>query len=203
MSNEETGIGDLSGFASPDPAIRAKSYKELVDGLLGPIGEALPEALLLFRMALSEESDRGCALMAASYLETELGELLRAAFVENTRVASQILDGRGPVATFSARIDLAYLVGLIPEDFWHDLHIIRKIRNEFAHNPFQISFSDQKIKDTCSNLKCVPRGVTRGARASFVSSVVSVSTEILLETEVLLGFSQSLTPLKKVVVGIA
>lgn len=43
-------------------------------------------------------------------------------------------------------------LGLISEDECHDLTLIRKIRNEFAHN-MQASFDDQAIKSRCKALR--------------------------------------------------
>jgi hypothetical protein len=73
----------------------------------------ITEDIFEFQASLYAESDRGCALLAAAFLDERLGDLLRAFFVDDATVADGLLDGIGALATFSARIDLAFLLGLI------------------------------------------------------------------------------------------
>lgn len=56
------------------------------------------------------------------------------------------------MGTFSAKIDLAYRIGLISLDEKSSFHLIRKIRNEFAHSSEEISFESDIIKDRISEL---------------------------------------------------
>jgi DNA-binding MltR family transcriptional regulator len=58
-----------------------------------------------------------------------------------------------PLSSFAARINVTYSLGLISKEEWVDLTCLRKIRNEFAHEPFTKSFSDQSITDKIRNLK--------------------------------------------------
>lgn len=73
----------------------------------------------------------------------------------------RLFEGNGPLATLSAKIDLARLLGLVTETIRSDLHIIRDIRNEFAHQiahkteHTKLSFSSPHIRDKCMALRCV------------------------------------------------
>src|SRR5262249_32748525 len=58
----------------------------------------------------------------------------------------------GPLATFSARIDMAYLLGLIPDNVRRELHLIRKIRNDFAHSSENLDFNNEAIANRCREL---------------------------------------------------
>ena len=98
------------------------------------------EEFIDFRKSLIQESDRGCALMAAAFIEDKLEKLLESYFIENEKVCKQLLKANGALATFSSKIDLTFLLGLIPKNVFNDLHILRKIRNEFAHTASEISF---------------------------------------------------------------
>lgn len=65
----------------------------------------------------------------------------------------ELLDGAyAPLGTFSAKIDLAYRIGLIRLDERSSFHLIRKIRNEFAHSSEEINFESTVIKDHISEL---------------------------------------------------
>jgi DNA-binding MltR family transcriptional regulator len=138
--------------ASSSPEERANEVRESLRKAFGERVDLIPKEVLLFREVLGQESDRGCALMAAAYLESELGQLLRRYLVNDETVAGNLLTGTGGLATFSARIDLAYLLGLVSPNGRRDLHLIRKIRNDFAHSPANIAFDHPPIAARCREL---------------------------------------------------
>ncbi len=111
-----------------------------------------PTEIFRLRRTLGRESDRGCALAAAAYLDGELEKLLRGFFVDNTNVVDELFGPAGPLSSFSARTDLAYCLGLISGRARRDLHLIRKVRNNFAHRSEQVTFEDPEIRDRCREL---------------------------------------------------
>lgn len=125
-----------------------------------------------FRSSLNSESDRGCALMAAAFLDAELGALLRKCLVANDRVAEDLLGQSRPVSTFSSRIDLAYMLGLIDPVTHRDLHLIRKIRNDFGHVHAPLTFDDKAITARCHELKMHFRSAEISPRKIFMSCAV-------------------------------
>lgn len=136
-----------------------------------------------FRQSLNDETDRGCSLMAAAYLDYELGELLRGYFVDKPQIVKQMLDNNGPLTTFSSRIELSYLLGLIGEQTRRDLNLIRKIRNEFAHTSNPISFETESIRNRCLELHFDPSEETR-TRQKFTRVVLGVLA--IIHTKILL-----------------
>lgn len=89
--------------------------------------------------------ERGLVLALAAFAEEALGDLIRA-FLIPGEPAAQLLDGfNAPLGTFSARIKMAYSLGLVTKRQYEDLDRLRRIRNEFAHNWEPVSFVDQKI----------------------------------------------------------
>lgn len=91
--------------------------------------------------------------MACAYLDAQLTQLLEARLVKKAALTKALFAPTGPLASFSVRIDLAYLLGFIPSSARRDLHLIRKIRNEFAHNASLISFDDQALAARAKVLK--------------------------------------------------
>jgi DNA-binding MltR family transcriptional regulator len=89
----------------------------------------------------------------ASILDTALEDLLKAYFVNDPNVASNMLGQMRPLGTFSARIDMAYLLGWISLDIHRDLHLIRKIRNDFGHRMKALSFEDPMIRPRCLEIQ--------------------------------------------------
>lgn len=124
-----------------------------------------------FRMALSTESDRGCALFAAAYLDVSLGDLLRCCLVFKKKMDDELFKGQSPLSTFSARIKMAYYIGLLSQSERADLEIIRGIRNEFAHHPEYLDFEVQSIRDRCGNLTNHWHQDDERARAKFTGTV--------------------------------
>lgn len=110
------------------------------------------QEVMKFRSSLTNETDRGCALISASFLDHQLEKLIRSYLVNDNSILDNIFSNNGALGTFSSRIDIAYLLGLIGKKIHRDLHIIRKIRNEFGHNPEPISFETQSIQNRCSEL---------------------------------------------------
>jgi hypothetical protein len=80
-----------------------------------------------------EESDRAAVILGASKLEDLLGRLLSRYMVAGYTDDDPLLKKDGPLGTFSSRIYAAYRLGLIDTEFAKVLHLVRKIRNEFAH----------------------------------------------------------------------
>jgi DNA-binding MltR family transcriptional regulator len=95
------------------------------------------------------ETDRAAAILGASYLETLLEKLLRTKLVQTP--TTDIFSGHGPLATFSSRTDVAYALGLFHEGVYHDLILVRRVRNEFAHDIDEASFDQASIRDRCAD----------------------------------------------------
>ena len=93
------------------------------------------------------ETDRACAVLARALLEEQLRRLFERLFVEGIR-AKNLLEGQGPLATFSGRILLAQGLGLLSGYETADLNQVRAIGNKFAHElDHELSFDAQSIRD--------------------------------------------------------
>jgi len=126
------------------------------------------------------ETDRAAAVLGAAYLSECLKELIARFLIYDSTEVDKLLEG--PLRYFGARISASYCMGLISEDEYHDLQIIREIRNKFAHKLHGLSFSNEWVKDKCAELqlpKKAPRWPRHApARDSFVVSVATLSFEL-------------------------
>ena len=98
-----------------------------------------------------KESDRGCAIIGAEIASGRLESLLRSFFRSDAQSKKQVdtlFKGFGPLSTFSARIQMAYVMYLIPKIIRDRLEMMRKIRNHFAHSPTPASFVDTECRET-------------------------------------------------------
>lgn len=101
----------------------------------------------------SEESDRGSVLVAVSILDDILTQLLKAKLVPTLEQNDELFDGAyAPFSSFSAKIDLAYRVALIKPNVRRSCHILRKIRNDFAHATEVKGFTHSATQDRIREL---------------------------------------------------
>lgn len=138
---------------------------------------------ILFRIGaeLNKESDRGCALVAAAYLENEINELLSSFFVkQGVRARAALFDFNGPVGTFSSKIKMSTALGLIPEEIHNSLDLIRKMRNEFAHLHEPLDFDSPKIRQQVISLLPSLNASQESIRENFICKIQSIAATIHL-----------------------
>ena len=103
--------------------------------------------------AMRDESPLKCALVGAAFVEKRLGNLLRAAFVDDASVLERLFGPRGVVETSGAQNDIAMALGLISESIHWNIVRIQKIRNRFAHTHLEMDFSDDEIRSHCNTFR--------------------------------------------------
>ncbi|MGH1460743.1 MAG: MltR family transcriptional regulator [Neptuniibacter sp.] len=138
--------------------------------------EPIPFNLDSFSVRFREESDRACAVLGAALLDARLEGLFRSRFKHG---ADELLSNSGPLGTFSARSQLAFALDWIDANVFHDLNVIRKIRNEFAHSfDHELSFTDQSIEDRCKNLR-TPAALIDGHEVAIKTPNRQLSTSVI------------------------
>jgi DNA-binding MltR family transcriptional regulator len=101
----------------------------------------------VFMREFEKESDRACVILSVAMLERALETLLKAQLAATSSSKDELLEGAyAPISSFNARIDLAHRLGLISARFCRDLHIIRRIRNDFAHDVRRCTFKDASVR---------------------------------------------------------
>lgn len=95
--------------------------------------------------ALGDSDERGLVLSLAAFAEDALGDLIAAFLIPGDQADSLLKGFNAPLGTFSARIRMAFAVGLINQNQHDDLDRLRKIRNAFAHDWRPKSLADQAI----------------------------------------------------------
>ena len=101
----------------------------------------------------ARESDRAAVILVASIFDNSLTELLRNYLVANPTSDDEIFDGaNAPLSTFNAKINMSFRLGLVSSNLSRDLHLIRRIRNEFAHDIHHCSFEDSRIRSRVMEL---------------------------------------------------
>lgn len=108
--------------------------------------QSADEWLDTLHLLFAQESDRAAAIVAAAIVEDAIETLLRKRLVEPyLRERDLLREHSGPLGSFSAKIDACFQLGLISRYMAQDLHLIRKIRNEFAHAASLCTFDTEPV----------------------------------------------------------
>lgn len=102
----------------------------------------------------AEGNPRALVILASSKIDALLRDVLAKFFLDKAAKAKEpdeLLDGDGPLSTYSSRIKSCRRLGLIDESFAKLLDRVRDLRNQAAH---WISFtpSNSPIRDQFANL---------------------------------------------------
>lgn len=126
----------MSEFSGPEAAELFSDYYELISG----------------------ESDRGAVIVAASILEENLGEILKAFLLRPSTKKDDLLDGAyAPLGSFAAKIELSFRLGIIRQPIRQQLMLFKSIRNDVAHRLSVASLQDEKCRSRLAEiLKTTP-----------------------------------------------
>jgi DNA-binding MltR family transcriptional regulator len=104
---------------------------------------------------IQSASDRAVIVIFAGLLERALADLIRSRFKPdmNSELRYDLFGHEGPIGSFSRQAAVAYGLGLIKADTYHDLDLIRIIRNGFAHSPRHLSFKMPEVIAICDQLR--------------------------------------------------
>lgn len=99
-----------------------------------------------------EQSDRAAAVLGVATLDTLLERLLRAWVLPGS--PERIFESSGPLATLASKIDIACSFGMIASEDRRELHLLRKIRNDFAHAvDHTLTFDSPAVADRIVELR--------------------------------------------------
>jgi len=96
-------------------------------------------------------SPRTGTLVAASFVENHLEHLTRSRMKDDKKLLDKMFASSGVLGTFSAKINIGYLINIYSQPTWKELDTIRDIRNDFAHK-LDVSYDTQSVKDRCASL---------------------------------------------------
>ena len=132
LSRDPRYLSDLKRLSRESPGI--------VDAIMGP-------------EYLKASDDRAAAIIVSTHLEDQLKELILSKMIHLTQTEiGELFVGDSPLATFGAKVHLAYALGLIGKLSRQDLNLVRLIRNAFAHARKPIQFNTNEVATACEKL---------------------------------------------------
>lgn len=140
-----------------------------------------------FEEELSKETDRGAAIMACTMVDWMLGRMLQNFMVDSSITRELFKGPTAPLSSLSNKIKISYALGLIGKVEYHDLDLLRRIRNDFAHK-FEINFSfdEPKIEKNCNKLIIKEDWLGKeifGARNIFINNALFLIKCIMFRRE--------------------
>lgn len=95
---------------------------------------------------MQKESDRAAAVLGPALLDHLLEVMFKVRLRQDTK--PEVFEFRGPLGDFAGKIEMALALDWIDGATRDDLNVIRKIRNDFAHDvDHTLRFSDSSCRD--------------------------------------------------------
>lgn len=134
---------------------------------------------------IENQTDRGAAIVAVAWIEEALVAAIQAFVDKNKAAWDRLFRKGGPMSSLSAKIDLARLLAMTSDAIHSDLHMLREIRNEFAHSVLDrdnsaLSFQTQHIRDKCLALKCVKHEDLTDPRHAFIRACAVLNADFYM-----------------------
>jgi hypothetical protein len=123
---------------------------------------------------------RAAVIVAAALIERKLKELILGQLAPGLDKGDKDLFGpMKPLSSFSAKIRLGYGLRLYGDRTYHDLDLLREMRNLFAHGPLSMDFNTPEVKNEIEKFYCHSRNVP-DPRQRFVSVATLLISHLAL-----------------------
>jgi len=150
---------------------------ELFNPLSLVIGNTIDDLSIVYKIKeeLTKESDRGCCLVAAAYMELELKNIISNFLIDmSQKESNELFNYTGPIGTFSSKIKLAYSLGLISKEISFFINQLRAIRNIAAHLEDPFDFREKKITDHIKNIIPSLNGKYQCIREELIEKIIVI-----------------------------
>lgn len=146
----------------------------------------------------SRESDRGAVLIAADIVSGHLERVITALAPETLRKKrlKDLLNYPGPLASFAARADMAFMAGFIGETAHRSVDVLRRLRNKAAHSQGTFGLANHRdmLRAICDLGPGTVVGVNRFALDLIFRAVVKSLLERGVELEAEIGSNPFTSP---------
>ena len=103
-------------------------------------------------------------LTRTARIETDLRLILESRLPKLSKnLSARLFEGYGnaPFGSLSAKIDVLYAMGVIDAPLQRDLHVLRELRNAFAHTTSHRTFRSQKVGEIFAKFPDFGKNETR------------------------------------------
>jgi hypothetical protein len=128
-----------------------------------------------------KDGSRGSVVLAGTLVEDSLRALLisRMALGVGKDGPKDLFGSMKPLSSFSAKIRMGFALKLYGERAFHDLELLRKLRNLFAHGRLAIDFNTPEVKRAINQFHCHKRNETDPTKQFYSVTTLLLSHLIL------------------------
>lgn len=113
-----------------------------------------PKAVQKILDGLRDKDDLHIAIIAVSIVEAALERLLVTRIkTTDKKFLDKLFQHMGPLSDFNSKILIGQAFGILTSPLADELHVMRDIRNAFAHAKIHMSFADKPIAAEVRRLK--------------------------------------------------
>ena len=134
---------------------------------------------------LIEQETRTFCILVVSFME----DVLRRRFIHSWHIDGRATEdayfgSNGPLSTFSQRLIVAKGLGWLSDEQFKHASVLRKIRNEFAHNHRVRSFAHEPLLGLAESLRPVEKIWHRGEMPLYRAAYDAAPLEVVLRMRV-------------------
>jgi DNA-binding MltR family transcriptional regulator len=125
---------------------------------LRELGRKLPAPRDIDRImdGLRDKDDLHTGIIGVSIVEATLERLIVTRLKRTDKeFLNRLFQNMGPLSDFNSKILIGEAFGILTRPLADELHVMRAIRNAFAHAKMHISFSDVPISQEISRLRLI------------------------------------------------
>jgi len=111
-----------------------------------------------FMTGVMAYDQRSSVIVIVAKLDMLLYQIIKKITFPSPRKVDELLDGDAPLSSFSAKIIFVHRLGRMDDDLSQALHLIRRIRNDFAHNPDSCGLGLSPHADRIREIAAIYRG---------------------------------------------
>jgi hypothetical protein len=119
-----------------------------------------PEEYQVAWESVRKDGSRGSVILAGTLVEDSLRALLISRMAPGVEKdgPKDLFGPMKPLSSFSAKIRMGFALKLYGERTFHDLELLRELRNLFAHGTLAIDFDTPDVRSVINQFHCHIRG---------------------------------------------
>lgn len=134
---------------------------------------------------LVEADTRTCCILAVSFLEDTLNKnFVEKWNIEDRKAFDSYFGSNGPISTLSQRTLVAQALQWFPEGMVKEIDLLRKIRNEFAHNHRVHNLAKEPLQSYAAQLEPRERTWDKDGAAIYQAAYPEASKETQLRMRI-------------------
>jgi hypothetical protein len=98
------------------------------------------------------ESDRAAVIIGVAKIDDLLRRLLQRVLLPASGKRDDFVEYEGPIGTLHSRIEMCFRMGLLDAAFARILHLLRKLRNDFAHEAAGVNLESGSHRDRLNEI---------------------------------------------------